>query len=337
MKVEKEHIDELILACFSNTLDKNGHDELKAWITVSAENEKYFMQQQEIWFSAISKKEEVIYNKEKAFGQFKNRVADNETKDRTVRSQLHLSVLLRYAAIVALLCMVSYFSYWRGGVSIKESFSDIVVEAPLGSNTKLSLPDGTLVWLNAGSRMAYSQGFGVDNRNVELSGEGYFEVKRNEGVPFLVKTNSLQVKVLGTKFNFRDYPDDVEAIVSLLEGRVALKNLLKSEEEAFLSPNERVVLNKKNGNMLVQSAAVSKVLQWTSGYLFFDEELLPDIVKELERSYHVKIHIANDSLNTFRFYGNFIRREQSIQEVLEALSATRKINYTIEGQSITLY
>lgn len=337
MKVEKEHIDELIVAFFSSTLDKDGQDELKAWITVSAENEKYFMQQQEIWFSAISKKEEVIYNKEKAFEQFKNRVADNETKDKTVRSRLHLSVLLRYAAIVALLCMVSYFSYWRGGVSIKESFSDIIVEAPLGSNTKLSLPDGTLVWLNAGSRMAYSQGFGVDNRKVELSGEGYFEVKRNEDVPFLVKTNSLQVKVLGTKFNFRDYPDDMEAIVSLLEGRVALKNLLRNEEETFLSPNERVVLDKKNGRMLVESTAVSKVLQWTSGYLFFDEELLPDIVKELERSYHVKIHIANDSLNTFRFYGNFIRREQSIQEVLEALSATRKINYTIEGDSITLY
>lgn len=78
-----------------------------------------------------------------------------------------------------------------------------------------------------------------------MIGEGYFEVKRNEEVPFLVKTNSLLVKVLGTKFNFRDYPDDAEAIVSLSEGKVALNNLLKKEKEAFLLPNERVVLNKR--------------------------------------------------------------------------------------------
>lgn len=110
------------------------------------------------------------------------------------------------------------------------------MEAPLGSRTKLTLPDGTLVWLNAGSRITYSQGFGVGNRKIELIGEGYFEVKRNEEVPFLVKTNSLLVKVLGTKFNFRDYPDDAEAIVSLSEGKVALNNLLKKEKEAFCYP-----------------------------------------------------------------------------------------------------
>ena len=197
--------------------------------------------------------------------------------------------------------------------------------------------DGKLVWLNAGSRITYSQGFGVGNRKIELIGEGYFEVKRNEEVPFLVKTNSLLVKVLGTKFNFRDYPDDAEAIVSLSEGKVALNNLLKKEKEAFLLPNERVVLNKKNGRMHVEYSTVSNALQWTNGYLFFDEELLPDVVKELERSYNVKIQIASDTLNTFRFYGNFVHREQNIQEVLEALSATRKIHYIIEGHNITLY
>lgn len=337
MKIEKEHIDELIAAYLSNGLDKDVLKELKEWIAASAENEKYFMHQQELWFSAISAKEEAIYNKEKAFNQFKHRIAGQGTKANAVRKQSGLSVFWRYAAVITLLCAVSYFSYRRGGASVKEGFADVVVEAPLGSRTKLSLPDGTLVWLNAGSRMTYSQGFGVDNRKVILVGEGYFEVKRNEEVPFFVKTASLQVRVLGTKFNFRDYPDDAEAIVSLSEGKVALNNLLKRENKAFLSPNERVVLNKKSGKMQVESSTVSNALQWTNGYLFFDEELLPDIVKELERSYNVKIHIVSDSLKTFRFYGNFVRREQSIQEVLEVLSATRKIHYTMEGRNISLY
>lgn len=339
MNAGKEHIDELIAACLSNGWDKDAQNELKEWIAASAENEKYFMQQQEIWFSAVSAKEEAIYNKEEAFSQFKNRVAVATCgrEGNAGRRHFRMPVYWRYAAVAALLCLVSYFSYWQGEASVKEGFSDIVVEAPLGSRTKMSLPDGTLVWLNAGSRMAYSQGFGVENRKLELSGEGYFEVKRNEEVPFLVKTNSLQVTVLGTKFNFRDYPDDAEAIVSLSEGKVALNNLLRREKEAFLSTNERVVLDKQSGSMKVETATVSNALQWTNGYLFFDEELLPDVAKELERSYNVKIHIASDSLNTFRFYGNFVRREQSIQEVLEALAATRKIRYTMDERNITLY
>ena len=84
------------------------------------------------------------------------------------------------------------------------------------------MPDGTIVILNAGSRIIYPQNFGVYNRDVELQGEGYFEVARNIEMPFYVKTKELQVRVLGTKFNFRDYPEDKEVVVSLLEGRIVL-------------------------------------------------------------------------------------------------------------------
>ena len=169
MKAEKEHIDELIVSYLSNELDGNAVHELKEWIAASVENEKYFMQRQEIWFSAISVKEDVKYDKSKAFEQFKNRIANQRLNDKRERENFCLSKFWRYAAVIVILFSVSYFSYWRGGISIKEEFSDIIVEAPLGSRTKLTLPDGTLVWLNAGSRITYSQGFGVGNRKIELS------------------------------------------------------------------------------------------------------------------------------------------------------------------------
>lgn len=89
--------------------------------------------------------------------------------------------------------------------------------------------------------------------------------------------------------------------------------------------------------MQLEKALATNASQWKNGYLFFDEELLPDIVKELERSYGVKIQIANDTLKDFRFYGNFVRREQSITEVMEALTATGKMHYKIEDNCITLY
>ena len=337
MEEENKHIDELIANYLTEGLDKNALDELKTWIAASAENQQYFIRQREIWFSAVSREAASVYDKDKAFENFRNRVESQKEIQSTSRRGFSLSALWRYAAVVAIIIAVGCISYWQGEVNVKDTFADISVEAPLGSKTKLYLPDGTLVWLNAGSRMTYSQGFGVDNRKVELEGEGYFEVKRNEKIPFFVKTKDLQLQVLGTKFNFRDYPEDHEVVVSLLEGKVGLNNLLREEKEAVLSPDERAVLNKANGLLTVESGTASNASQWTDGYLFFDEELLPDIAKELERSYNVKIHIANDSLKTFRFYGNFVRREQNIQEVLEALASTEKMQYKIEERNITIY
>ena len=337
MEEENKHIDELIANYLTEGLDKNALDELKTWIAASAENQQYFIRQREIWFSAVSREAASVYDKDKAFENFRNRVESQKEIQSTSRRGFSLSALWRYAAVVAIIIAVGCISYWQGEVNVKDTFADISVEAPLGSKTKLYLPDGTLVWLNAGSRMTYSQGFGVDNRKVELEGEGYFEVKRNEKIPFFVKTKDLQLQVLGTKFNFRDYPEDHEVVVSLLEGKVGLNNLLREEKEAVLSPDERAVLNKANGLLNVESVTASNASQWTDGYLFFDEELLPDIAKELERSYNVKIHIANDSLKTFRFYGNFVRREQNIQEVLEALASTEKMQYKIEERNITIY
>lgn len=336
MEENKEYIDELIVAWLTNGLDEKGLSELKEWIAASAENESYFMQQQEIWFSAVGN-DTGKYNSEKAFMQFKNRIAGQIQVQSQKKSTLfNWRIYGRYAAAAILLCLVSYFSYQQGEINIAKGFSMNVIEAPLGSITKVSLPDGTQVWLNAGSKIVYSQGFGVNNRELELEGEGYFEVIQNQQMPFWVKTEELVLRVLGTKFNFRDYPGDEEVIVSLSEGKVGLINLLKDEEDTFLSPNERAVLNKKSGDMHVESTVIS-IAQWTSGQLLFDEDLLPDIVKELERSYDVEIEIANESLNTVRFYGNFIRRKHTIEDVLDALSATRKIDYIINGRNITLY
>lgn len=337
MEENREHIDELIVTYFAEGLEADTLKELEEWLAESVEHENYFMQQQELWFSAVDKRETDRYNPDRAFTLFKDRVAGSRDTDRTLRQKFKLSSVWRYAAVVAVLCAISCFSYWRGESQVKEHFAEMTVEAPLGSKTKLFLPDGTLVWLNAGSRIAYSQGFGVEDRLVKLTGEGYFEVKKDEELPFSVQTKALRVEVLGTKFNFRDYPEDEEAIVSLLEGKVALDNLIRSEKRSFLIPNERVVLDKKSGTMQLEKVVAASASQWTNGYLFFDEELLPDIAKELERSYGVKIDITSEALKEFRFYGNFVRREQSINEVMEALAATGKIRYEMKDSHIILY
>lgn len=139
--------------------------------------------------------------------------------------------------MVVIVFFCGTIAFQSGKRVLQNQLTQITVEAPYGSKTKLYLPDGTLVWLNAGSKMSYAQDFGINERSLNLSGEAYFEVTRNEEIPFKVHTEELDVKVLGTKFNFRNYKDDLEAKVCLLEGKVALNT--RQKRPYFIRTNRR--------------------------------------------------------------------------------------------------
>ena len=219
---------------------------------------------------------------------------------------------------------------------MENAFADIVIEAPVGARTCMYLPDGTQVWLNSCSRLTYSQGFGINDRNLKLEGEGYFEVSRNEQLPFIIHTQEVDVTVLGTQFNFKNYADDSEASVSLLSGKVKLSNHLRQEETVYLQPNEKVTLNKLTGEMKTTRTQVQNSKIWTHDELFFDEELLVYIAKKLMRNYDVKIEVA-DSLKNTRFYGSFKMSGSTIEQVLETISSTNRMKYKQEKGIYILY
>ncbi|MCI7707312.1 MAG: DUF4974 domain-containing protein [Bacteroidales bacterium] len=288
---------------------------------------------EELWVSSAVADDTQQYDVDQAFERFRKRTGLDQSGRQSYKWYRTWSVA---AVAIVLLGLITVTAYWQGSRQIQSNFSDIVVEAPLGSKTKLTLPDGSTVWLNAGSKMVYSQGFGVSDRRLAFQGEGYFEVEKNDEMPFLVQTHDVNVTVVGTKFNFRNYPEDEEAVVELLEGKVALENQLKEESVRYLSPNEKMVLHKATGEMDITSAKVKEATLWTENILLFDEDLLPDIVRELERSYHVQIEIENEDLKQTRFYGQFNQLEQNIYDVLDMLSETGKLKYHEEGKVIYL-
>lgn len=343
MKTTNTQIDEWILDYLNQEIGENERQALDSWVMSSEENRSYFRKTCEVWLLSGTEKIRDRYSARRAFelfkaehaGEFASSVHQDTGKKRKPAR------LLRYASMAAAAVLVAMLAYWggnrHGAEKVKDQFADIVVDAPLGSSTRMTLPDGTVVTMNAGSHMVYSQGFGVSDRNIFLSGEGWFEVARNETLPMVVCSNDLQVRVVGTKFNFRDYPEDLEAIVSLKEGKIALTNKLRpSTSEKFLNPDQRVVLDKHSGTMHIESKDAANAMQWTTGDLFFDEELLSDIAKELERYYDVKITILGDNLRNLRIYGHFVRREMSIEDILDMLSATNKIDYTIKDGIVTM-
>ncbi len=288
---------------------------------------------EELWVSSAVADDTQQYDVDQAFERFRKRTGLDQAGKQSYKWYRTWSVA---AVAIVLLGLITVTAYWQGSRQIQSNFSDIVVEAPLGSKTKLTLPDGSTVWLNAGSKMVYSQGFGVSDRRLAFQGEGYFEVEKNDEMPFLVQTHDVNVTVVGTKFNFRNYPEDEEAVVELLEGKVALENQLKEESVRYLSPNEKMVLHKATGEMDITSAKVKEATLWTENILLFDEDLLPDIVRKLERSYHVRIEIENEDLKQARFYGQFNQLEQNIYEVLDMLVETGRLEYQEKDKVIYL-
>ena len=334
-------IEELIAGYFAQELTKEELAELQQWLKSSDNNKTYFLQAQEVWFSAISATHAIRFNSEKAFQRFlSSTISLNEKVNKeipAVKSKFFFELnFIRVAAAVVILVVFTGVGYWVGNGHNFKQLANVKVEAPLGSKTKMYLPDGTLVWLNAGSTLSYSQEFGVENRKIELVGEGYFEVTKNKSLPFDVKTKEMTVRVLGTKFNFRNYNDEDEASVTLIEGKVKLNENGSTSDGYTLTPNQQAVLDKTHKNIVINNVKAMYSSDWTKGLISFDEEKLANIVREIERLYNVHITIADDSLLNYRFYGNFSRTDQSIEDVLNVFAATNKLRFDLNGKEITL-
>jgi ferric-dicitrate binding protein FerR (iron transport regulator) len=337
MEKQREHIDELIVQLLTGTITPANYHELQQWIAASADHERYFLERQEVWFSAVDAGQLAKYDGRKAFNAFRLRTV-NATRSRhdeplTCPRRHWLAACV---AVVVAVFIVGYLGYQRGEKSLAASFADIIVEAPEGSRTMTVLPDGTKVWLNAGSRLIYSQGFGLKNRSVCLDGEGYFDVKRNERLPFSVRTNSLKVNDLGTTFNLRDYTEDEEAVISLIEGKVNFATG-KAGRLYEMSPNQKAVYNKSTGQVDIYGNMATASTQWTKGKITLNGQPLTEVARLLERSYGVHITIANSALCERHFYGEFQQGQQSIYAVLNALAATGKLKYKKTPNGIVLY
>lgn len=338
MKAENKHItDDLIPTFLMEGLQGKDLDELKAWIAESEENRSYFMQIQEIWFSTIEEKDLQHYNPKKAFALFKRKVAKRQRQKNTPTC-LRFKSIYKYAAAMALLIGVSYYSYQSGTQNPDyDKTTEVKIETPIASQTQLLLSDGTKILLNSNSYITYGQDFGIKSREIFLQGEGYFEVAHNPQMPFNVKTANITVQVLGTKFNFRDYPEDEKAIVSLIEGKVSLKNQMTPEADITLAPHEEMVLKKGQKVMMKMEMNAQTALQWTKGQLVFDEEPLSEVVKVLNRNYGVKIEISDSNLEKLKVFGSFDKSSQSIYDILNSLAATEKIKYRTCENTIDIY
>lgn len=287
-----------------------------------------------------------------------------DEKDTTVRRRRNNIKLGMMAAVCSVLIFFSFLLFkFQNKVAPTSSEnnlqSEIITKA--GSRTRIQLPDGSSVWLNGGSKLVYDNvNFGKNFREVTLIGEGYFDVVENKEKPFIIHANKVNIKVLGTAFNVKAYPDEKNTETSLVRGsiEVTMKN---RTEIIMMKPNDKLIVsndeteesglnNKTKKKALVRSDVIiemrhltiandeSTIIEtaWVDNKLVFDKASFEEVAQKMEKWYGVSILITDDQLKLQQLTGTFER--ETVAEALRALKISTPIfKYEIINQQIKIF
>lgn len=225
-----------------------------------------------------------------------------------------------------------------------------------GSRTRISLPDGSTVWLNAGSKLVYDKNFDSKLREVSLSGEGYFDVVKNPDKPFIIHTGKVDIKVLGTVFNVKSYPGEKATEASLIHGSIEVMIKDRPQEKIILKPNEKIIVSNQpaqettatSGRAAVNEPIVaishlsyepndSTIIEtsWVENRLIFQGEPFNELAVKMERWFGVTVQFENKAVQQLRFSGSFTH--ETIHQALAALKITGGFNYKIDDNKVMVY
>lgn len=252
--------------------------------------------------------------------------------ERMLKAHSRRLVLVRTfatAAAVVLLCL----SVWTAYLYMQPVAMQTV--STLAETRTVSLPDGTSVTLNHYSTLTYPERFKTDNREVELNGEAYFEVSKDKKHPFIVQTDAVDVRVLGTHFNVDAYRDSRDVRTTLLTGSVAVSNKSNSEH-MILKPNEIAIYNKVE-KKLTRKLLVDATdeISWRHGEFIFDNVPLSDIARKLSNSFGTTIQITDSALQNYRISARFPNGED-LETILSVLQDAGYFNYSHDNNQITI-
>ena len=238
---------------------------------------------------------------------------------------------LKIAATIALVLAVLAGTWKYTSPGNSRPSADLIAKA--GDEKKqIVLPDGTIVWLNTGSSISYEKAFGVNNRNVSLTGEAFFDVAKT-GIDFVVATNRMSIRVKGTRFNVTAFSNDDES-ATLEEGSVAL-TIEGHDQPIEMKPGDQVTFNEKSSEVTRKVVHAPSYSVWKEEEIHFDNSPLQNIVDEIDKRY--KVNITIDPSIAAREHLSMTIREETLEEVLELITISSSLNYKIEGNQVKIY
>lgn len=319
--------EQLLIRFLTHTCTPEDLRLVDRWIASNKANADWLFEMERVW----SLKDELRFSDKREIEEAYNRFTLSQGKSKNAEQHFYLYSILKYVAAVLIIGLLGLNLY----EIIPARFSgDNIVEAPRGQRVSLTLSDGTKVWLNSQSKLIYPTQFSNKERNIKLEGEAFFEVVHKEHIPFVVHSPLLAVKVLGTTFNVKAYPNE-KSIVTLAEGKVEVETN-NHENKLTLKPNEQVAYSEHSGMMLEKNINTNIVKSWIGGEGSFINKRLDDIVRDLERKFDVQITIADDALAMEAFTCRF-KETATIEQILLLLKETRRLDYSFEKGQIRIF
>lgn len=221
--------------------------------------------------------------------------------------------------------------------------NEIIV--PVGEKSQVILSDGTHIWINSGSRFTYPVDFGQNSREVTLEGEAYFDVTRKGKTTFVVNTPDAKIRVLGTTFNVKAYPEDKKTQTTVVKGLVSVESKIRGSGVILIRPDEMAVANAEEGKRkrsesetglkIIQNVNTPAITSWKDQMLVFADETFGDIAIKMERWFNTRIIIEDEKIIEERYTGKFVHNE-TVYEVLKAIQLTTPIEYTISNNEIII-
>lgn len=347
-KIDKEEYWlELIVDSLAGRASKERSKELTHWISESADNKQYYDHVKKIYDSLEIIKSRSPFNKDRAYNLFIERVREEQRKQEYVSvpalnveiaeqnkvgySRKTLIWMTTAAASLALIIGLSIpFLTKNAGIAPP---SKVLVESPRGEKSKIYLPDGTLVWLNSGSQLAYYTDFNSGNRKVLLEGEAFFDVSKNKELPFDVYAGNLKIEVLGTSFNVNSYNEDKNTVISLLEGQVAVMDAQNEKLLSKIFPQQKIVVDRTTNNYELLSCDADMDGIWRYGQLKINNDPMSQVIAKMERWYGVNINLEGKQLSE-RYWLTI--KTESLTEILELINKITPISYQIKGEEVTI-
>lgn len=249
----------------------------------------------------------------------------------------HRSRLLKFAAFVLFFLGIGvlYFAQVSSGSSEKilASYDYVIREAPAGVKSTVSLPDGSKVILNSGSSIRYEKSLSGEIRLIELKGEAFFDVYRDVNKPFVVESNGIETRALGTSFNIRAYKDQ-PIFIALITGIVEVASESDSSLHERLAPGEGILADLVNQNWKKERFDPTEIIAWTNKTILFDEVAFFEAVKTLEQWYGVKISVTGKPPINLKVSGKF--KEETLRNILEGLSYSSRFDYEISDKEVQI-
>ena len=206
------------------------------------------------------------------------------------------------------------------------------LSTPRGVDFKVTLPDGTDVWLNAESSLQFPTAFTKDSRKVILTGEAYFKVAHNKECPFVVETDKMKVRVLGTEFNFRNYASE-KTQVSLIDGSISILPSSNSDSDIILKPGQGACVEEDGHIRVLQEVDTYGITQWVNGYFYFQNQPLIEILQDLARWYNVGVVFENSACANDKMHFSALR-SASLAQAVDNLNCLQKVRIALEDNKL---